>query len=284
MRDKTRRLLESMTDDVADARAAQQLPADAVHQHERGRSLERIDETARLINELERPDCWTVNSSSCRTMSKSKIARRANRVYATGARRRPELREDRPLRRPDRVQRDARGLPQIDPQRYFPEVLRRRYADLIPGHRLSPQILATLIANDIVNRMGPGLHPTRAGRHRRQFVTIARAYTSRGRSAGPVTLTDDRVRSTTRYRRKRADLDDVRGQPDTASCLLLAHRAFRGRLQIEPPVDRLKDGMTTVYTRTGAAMSPAAKERHERRCRASRRWAFPTSSPTAWRR
>ena len=41
------------------------------------------------------------------------------------------------------------------PMRYFPEVLRRRYVDFIPVHRLSPQILATLIANDIVNRMGP---------------------------------------------------------------------------------------------------------------------------------
>ena len=41
------------------------------------------------------------------------------------------------------------------PMRYFPEVLRRRYLEFIPTHRLSPQILATLISNDIVNRMGP---------------------------------------------------------------------------------------------------------------------------------
>jgi glutamate dehydrogenase len=38
---------------------------------------------------------------------------------------------------------------------YFPSAIRQRYKDLIPGHRLSREILTTLIANSIVNRMGP---------------------------------------------------------------------------------------------------------------------------------
>ncbi|MED5461250.1 MAG: NAD-glutamate dehydrogenase domain-containing protein, partial [Pseudomonadota bacterium] len=42
-----------------------------------------------------------------------------------------------------------------DPQGYFPLALRRRFSDLIPKHHLSRQILATLVANNIVNRMGP---------------------------------------------------------------------------------------------------------------------------------
>ena len=63
-----------------------------------------------------------------------------------------------------------------DPQRYFPPVLRRRYKDLIPVHRLSRQILATLIANNIVNRMGPAFVKRIQVDTGADIVTIARAY------------------------------------------------------------------------------------------------------------
>jgi len=39
---------------------------------------------------------------------------------------------------------------------YFPRRLQRRFADLIPQHRLHRDIIATYVANTIVNRMGPG--------------------------------------------------------------------------------------------------------------------------------
>ncbi|MCH8117459.1 MAG: NAD-glutamate dehydrogenase [Proteobacteria bacterium] len=39
---------------------------------------------------------------------------------------------------------------------------------------------------------------------------------------------------------------------------------FEDELEIEAAVERLKDGMTVVYTRTGAAMSTAARERHQK--------------------
>ena len=38
---------------------------------------------------------------------------------------------------------------------YFPEAIRARLADQIPQHRLAPEITATQIANDLVNRLGP---------------------------------------------------------------------------------------------------------------------------------
>ncbi|HET6222591.1 MAG TPA: NAD-glutamate dehydrogenase domain-containing protein, partial [Dongiaceae bacterium] len=37
---------------------------------------------------------------------------------------------------------------------YFPEPLRRRYADAIAGHRLRREIIATVVTNEIVNRVG----------------------------------------------------------------------------------------------------------------------------------
>ena len=59
----------------------------------------------------------------------------------------------------------------------LPEVLRRRYTEFIPTHRLSPQILATLISNDIVNRMGPAFVKRVQLDTGADVVTIARAYT-----------------------------------------------------------------------------------------------------------
>ena len=39
-------------------------------------------------------------------------------------------------------------------QRYFPEALQQRYADLMEGHRLRREIIATAVTNSMVNRMG----------------------------------------------------------------------------------------------------------------------------------
>ncbi len=37
---------------------------------------------------------------------------------------------------------------------YFPDRLVERFGDLVPAHRLSRELIATLVANDVVNRMG----------------------------------------------------------------------------------------------------------------------------------
>jgi glutamate dehydrogenase len=39
-------------------------------------------------------------------------------------------------------------------ERYFPRPLKRRFADLMPGHRLKREIVATQVTNSLVNRMG----------------------------------------------------------------------------------------------------------------------------------
>jgi len=40
---------------------------------------------------------------------------------------------------------------------YFPASIRRRFDRWIPGHRLAREIVATCLANDLVNHLGPGL-------------------------------------------------------------------------------------------------------------------------------
>jgi glutamate dehydrogenase len=170
-------LLVEMTDEVADfVLRNNYLQTQAISMME-ARAAERLDETARLITNLEKtglldrdieflPDEAEIDERRQRDQGLTRPEFAVVLSYAkidlydglTGS---GELLED---------------FLTIDPQRYFPPVLRRRYEDLIPTHRLSREILTTLIANDIVNRMGPAFvqrmqHDTGA-----DVVTIARAY------------------------------------------------------------------------------------------------------------
>ena len=60
--------------------------------------------------------------------------------------------------------------------KYFPRVLRKRFAAQIKGHRLRREITATLVANSLVNR-GLGAFVSELGEHSgRSADAIARAY------------------------------------------------------------------------------------------------------------
>ena len=60
--------------------------------------------------------------------------------------------------------------------RYFPAELRERYGEDIAGHRLRREIVATQLANAIVNRGGPALLTTLHDRTQAQAPEIAAAY------------------------------------------------------------------------------------------------------------
>jgi len=151
----------------------------------------------------------------------------------------------------------------VDPLRYFPAVLRRRYIDFIPGHRLSRQILATLIANDLVNRMGPSFVKRIQIDTGADVVTIARAYTVARQicQARPLWKTieelDHELPATTQVTLLFEISRSLRH-----ACYWLIER-FGHDLAIEPTVNRLKADMATVYTRTGSVLSPAARLRHQ---------------------
>jgi glutamate dehydrogenase len=150
------------------------------------------------------------------------------------------------------------------PMRYFPEVLRRRYLDFIPEHRLSPHILATLIANDVVNRMGPAFVKrmqldTGAG-----VVTIARAYTIARQvvRAGALNREIEDLDNVIPAAAQTTMLFELSRVQRHATYWLIEH--FGENLKIDKVVERLKPGMTVVYGRTGAVMSTAARKRHAR--------------------
>lgn len=61
--------------------------------------------------------------------------------------------------------------------RYFPQPLRKRFAQQVPGHRLARQIVAMLITSSMINRMGPTF-PMRAQEETGADAgSVARAYT-----------------------------------------------------------------------------------------------------------
>ena len=61
-------------------------------------------------------------------------------------------------------------------QEYFPAVLRRRYADAIGGHPLRREIIATQVANQIVNRAGITFWLRIRDETRVSFAEVARAH------------------------------------------------------------------------------------------------------------
>jgi glutamate dehydrogenase len=73
------------------------------------------------------------------------------------------------IARDPQLERDLRG--------YFPPMLVERFGDAIPAHRLRNEIIATVVANDLVNRAGIVFHSEMRERTGRSAADIARAYT-----------------------------------------------------------------------------------------------------------
>ncbi|MFQ5982140.1 MAG: NAD-glutamate dehydrogenase, partial [Woeseiaceae bacterium] len=155
-RNKRDILLGEMTDDVARLVLRNNYLQTQAISMMAARARERLDETARLITNLERTGLLDRKLEFLPDEVEIDERRQKNQTLT-----RPEFAVVLSYAKIDLYDgliESNEGLEDFlttDPQRYFPAVLRRRYIDLIPDHRLSRQILATLIANNIVNRMGP---------------------------------------------------------------------------------------------------------------------------------
>ena len=263
-RPKRNELLSSMTKDVAELVLRNNyLQTQAISMSE-VRSVERIDETARLITNLERtglldrdleylPDDVEIEERKARKQGFTRPELAVVLSYAKIDLYNGLIASD------DTMEDFLRS----DPPRYFPAILRRRSADLLPTHRLSRQILGTLIANDIVNRMGPAFVKRIQVDTGASVVTIARAYTVSRQvcRAGKLLKTIESLDYKIPARAQVSMMFEV-ARTLRHVCYWLIER-FGDRLEIEPAVERLRDGMTAVYTRTGNVMSTAARERHQ---------------------
>ncbi|MBT8089274.1 MAG: NAD-glutamate dehydrogenase [Gammaproteobacteria bacterium] len=263
-RKKRDELLASMTDDVATLVLRNNyLQTQAISMSER-LSVARIDETARLIASLERTGL--LNRDLEYLPHEAEIDDRRSRKQGFT---RPELAIVLSYAKIDLYkglidsEETLEDFLQIDPQRYFPPVLRRRYVDLIPGHRLSRQILATLIANALVNRMGPAFVKRVQVDTGAKIVTIARAYEVARIicRATPLLRTIESLDHKIPASAQLEMMFEVSRILRHTCYWLIEH--FDDQLQIVKSVERLKDGMASIYTRSGTYISKASRVRNE---------------------
>ena len=263
-RAKRDELLAAMTDDVAERVLRNNyLQTQSISMSEI-RSVERIDEIARLITDLEKTGL--LNRALEYLPDDTEIEdRRARKQGIT----RPELAVVLSYAKIDLYNglidsgETLADFLVIEPLRYFPAVLRRRYSELIPGHRLSREILATLIANDIVNRMGPAFVRRLQADTGASVVTIARAYVVARQMcrAGSLLRTIESLDNKIPAMAQMSMMFEV-SRTMRHACYWLIER-FGEKLEIESTVVRLKPNIVTVYTRTGRIMSTAARDRHQ---------------------
>jgi glutamate dehydrogenase len=264
-REKRNALLASMTDDVAKLVLRNNYLQTQAISMSQVRSVERIDEMARLITNLEHSGLLDRELEFLPDEAEIEDRRLRKQGFA-----RPELAVVLSYAKIDLYNglidsgETLEDFLVVDPLRYFPAVLRRRYADYFPGHRLSRQILATLIANDLINRMGPSFVKRVQLDTGADIVTIARAYTVARQicQARPLLKTiedlDYEIPATTQV----SMMFEISRSMRHASYWLIER--YGDKLDIAPTVDRLKAGMQAVYTRTGGILSTAARLRHDK--------------------
>ena len=263
-RNARNKLLASMTDQVAAfVLRNNYLQTQAISMME-ARAPERLEESARLIMNLEKTGL--LNRSIEFLPDEAEIEERRQKKLGLT---RPEIAVILSYAKIDLYNGLADSSTALedflttDPQRYFPPVLRKRYADLLPDHRLSREILATLIANNIVNRMGPTFvqrvqQDTGADR-----VTIARSYVVAREICQaseiwrliesldnqiPATLQQTMMFEVSRFLRH-------------ACYWLIEH--YGTNLDIVDAVAHLKPGMGAVYSRIFSIVTGPTKDRQK---------------------
>ena len=225
-------------------------------------SAERIDEMARLITDLERTG--ELDRDLEFLPDDNEIEERRNRKLGLT---RPELAVVLSYAKIDLYNglidcgEPLTDFLQIDPQRYFPDVLRRRYADLIPDHRLSREILATLIANDIVNRMGPAFVKRTQADTGASIITTARAYEvariiCRARPLLKEIEALDHIISAKAQMLMMFEISRTLRH----ACYWLIEQ-YGEDLDVVKTVDRLKAGMAKIYARSSSYVSKASQAR-----------------------
>jgi len=249
-RNKRNALLAEMTDDVARlVLRANYLQTQAISMMT-AKAVERLDETARLITSLEKTGLLDRDLEFLPDEIEIDERRQKNQGFT-----RPELAVVLSYAKIDLYNGlidSDQGLEDFlttDPQRYFPAVLRRRYVDLIPHHRLSRQILATLIANNIVNRMGPAFVKRVQQDTGASCVTIARAYVIAREICGAgdmlqkIESLDNEIPATV----QQSMMFEV-SRILRHACYWLIDK-YGDELEIEATVEQFKPGMTAIFSR-----------------------------------
>jgi glutamate dehydrogenase len=147
-------------------------------------------------------------------------------------------------------------------QRYFPAVLRRRYAERIEQHRLRDPIIITAITNSLVHRVGPALLMQCMEQTGADAGAIARAYTI-GRDSAElrarweeIETLDGRVRASDQYDAMQRTADYLRH----LTLWLLTHRQQYEK--VGPAVERLQPALRELAHLIPAALEGIDRERY----------------------
>ncbi|WP_304176129.1 NAD-glutamate dehydrogenase, partial [Phenylobacterium aquaticum] len=139
---------------------------------------------------------------------------------------------------------------------YFPKGL-RKYADVLKRHRLRREIIATVVANDAINRCGPSF-PTRlmaaASCDARAFVTgyeAAKVVLDLPRLWDAVAALDNQIPAAGQMALFRRLAYTLRGQT-----FWLARRAFREGLKVQPLINRYAPGASALKAMGSDILSP----------------------------
>jgi glutamate dehydrogenase len=261
-RKRRNELLASMTDDVANLVLRNNyLQTQAISMSEM-QSADRLDEHARLIAELEHSG--ELDRDLEFLPDEAEIEDRRSRKQGLT---RPELAVVLSYAKINLYnglidsEASLEEFLQIDPQRYFPDTLRKRYLDLIPYHRLSREILATLIANDIVNRMGPSFVTRMQADTGASTLTVARAYEVARIicRARPLFKEIEALDHVIPAEAQMLMMFEISRRLRHTCLWLIEH--YGDKLDIVRIVERLKDGMQRVYTRSSSYVSRASNAR-----------------------
>ena len=254
-------LLASMTDEVANLVLRNNyLQTQAISMME-AKALERLDEQARLIQDLERSGLLDRELEFL--PSEETIAeRRENRQGLT----RPEIAIILSYAKIDLYNGLISSPSPLDKYlapallNYFPTPLQNRYKDLIPGHRLSREILTTLIANSIVNRMGPAFVKRSQEDTNASIAEIAQAYV--------VVL--EVCQAPDIWKRIEALDNQIPAEAQHAMMFevsrILRHAVYwllerhGHKIKIEDSIQRLRAGLSAIFSRISSVLPGTGKE------------------------
>jgi glutamate dehydrogenase len=264
-RTKRNTLLTEMTEEVAKlVLRSNYLQTQAISMME-AKSIDRLDETARLITNLEKTGLLNRRLEFLPDEVEIDERRQKNQAFT-----RPEFAVVLSYAKIDlyngliESNQSLEDFLTTDPQRYFPAVLRRRYPDLIARHRLSPQILATLIANNIVNRMGPAFVKRVQQDTSVNCVTIARAYVIAREicQVGEMLQTIESLDNQIPAKVQQTMMFEV-SRILRHACYWLIEKYGDG-LAIEPTVALYKPGMSAIFAHVLSVFTGSTKESRKR--------------------
>jgi glutamate dehydrogenase len=149
---------------------------------------------------------------------------------------------------------------------YFPKALQEKYPGQIARHRLRREIVATVVTNGMVNRVGSAFVAQIAADTGRPPADIARAYLAAGRILGldalwaEVEALDGKAKAEAQY----ALFREIARVAEGAARWLL--QAAPGTPALGETVGRFAPGVKTVLASLDALLSPEGREEWARAC------------------